>query len=83
MFFRKGEPVKFHLSITEKDKTTYWKRQILFKNYLNAHPKEAREYEELKKKLILEDPEARQAYSDGKNEFVQRMLELSEKEIVD
>jgi len=77
MFFRKGNPVKCHLSLTEQGKTPYWERQILFRDYLNAHPEKAKEYENLKRELILKDPQAGQVYTDGKSEFVEEILKLA------
>jgi GrpB-like predicted nucleotidyltransferase (UPF0157 family)/ASC-1-like (ASCH) protein len=74
LFFKKGDPVQYHLSITEKGKTPYWERQLLFRDYLNNHPKKAKEYEDLKDRLISIDSEAGQVYTDGKNDFVAGVL---------
>lgn len=77
MFFRKGDPVQFHLSLTEKGVTDYWQRQIAFRDYLNTHPQKAKEYESLKKELIKEDPSAGEIYSKGKDYFVKEVIKLS------
>lgn len=79
IFFVKGEPPKFHLSIAQPEKFSYWKRQLLFRDYLRQHHDLALEYEALKKCLIEKYPDGRQQYCDGKNEFVNKILALAEK----
>ncbi len=74
LFFRKGNPVHFHLSVTEEGKTPYWERQIQFRDYLISHPDRAKEYENLKIELLKSDPEAGQKYTDGKSEFINKIL---------
>ncbi len=80
LFFRKGEPVEFHLSLAQKDRFGYWKRQILFRDYLCKHPDAAREYESLKLKLVAEDPTGGNKYLSGKSEFVEKILIAAETE---
>lgn len=80
LFFRKGDPVQFHLSLAQKDKFGYWKRQVLFRDYLRAHPEAIREYEALKLKLIEQDPTGQLLCVGGKGEFVKKILDLAEKE---
>lgn len=80
LFFVKGEPPKFHLSLAQPEKFSYWKRQILFRDYLRQHHDLALEYEALKKCLIEKYPDGRQQYCDGKNEFVQKILILAGKD---
>lgn len=79
-FFRKGDPVKFHLSLAQKDKFSYWKRQILFRDYLRTHPDMAREYEALKFELLAQDPTGSTSYLAGKTAFVEKILKLAEHE---
>ena len=79
LFFVKGEPPKYHLSLAQPEKFSYWKRQILFRDYLILHHDLALEYEALKKWLIEKYPDISQPYSDGKNEFVQKILMLADK----
>ncbi len=78
LFFRKGNPVRFHLSLTQEGKTPYWDRQILFRDYLNANPSYAKEYQELKDSLLKTFPDAGQKYTDGKSEFVAKILKLAQ-----
>ena len=79
-FFRKGEPVQYHLSLTAPN-VSLWHRQILFRDYLISHPSMAKEYEELKVKLIEKDPTGRKDYLNEKSLFVQKVLELTGKDL--
>jgi GrpB-like predicted nucleotidyltransferase (UPF0157 family) len=65
---------KFHIHMVEIN-SYFWKRQLLFRNYIRTHPEALREYEELKYNLALKFKDNRQAYVDGKDEFVQKILE--------
>lgn len=78
LFFVKGEPPKYHLSLAQPEKFSYWKRQILFRDYLRQHHNLALEYKALKKHLIEKYPDGRQQYCDGKNEFINKILTLAE-----
>lgn len=75
-FFRKGDPVQFHLSLTAPN-VLYWNRQILFRDYLLQHPDAAREYEQLKVNLLQKDPTGGQLYIDGKSAFVEKVLTMA------
>lgn len=65
-FFQKGSPVQFHLSISYDDRGGYWKRQILFRDYLRENTDARREYEDIKLKATDKGP------------FVQKILFLAE-----
>jgi len=73
-FFRKGNPPRFHLSIAYADKAKFWQRQILFRDWLRNHAGDREEYEQLKKKLIAEDPTGGNTYIGGKTPFIQEIL---------
>ncbi len=47
---------------------------LAFRDYLRAHPATARAYEELKKDLAARFPHDREAYTDGKTDFIQAVL---------
>jgi len=79
LFLTKGNPPQFHLSLAQQEKFSFWKRQILFRDYLLAHPNQAKEYEILKEKLLDKHSDAGQLYSDGKSDFVNNILSLAEK----
>ncbi len=56
--------------------------EIYFRDYLNAHPDVAKEYEELKLRLALKFEHNRDAYTDGKTEFVKKYTALAKSEAV-
>lgn len=60
-----------------------FRRQVSFRDHLNAHPDAAMEYAELKEKLAAEHPDDRAAYTKGKTEFIlniYRKLGLTEEQ---
>jgi len=61
-----------HLHMIEKD-FEHWDR-LLFRDYLIAHPDEAREYGNLTQKLAARYPQDRLAYSEGKRAFIERIM---------
>jgi GrpB-like predicted nucleotidyltransferase (UPF0157 family) len=48
-------------------------RHLSFRDYMNAHPKDAQKYSELKRKLAREHPTNIDGYMDGKNEFIKEI----------
>ncbi len=57
-----------------------WEQQRIFRNRLNGDSALKEEYAELKKRLAIQFPDDREAYSDGKETFIQRVLGGSEME---
>jgi GrpB-like predicted nucleotidyltransferase (UPF0157 family) len=53
---------------------------LVFRDYLRAHPDEARAYEELKRRLAAEHGDV-EAYADAKSDFVQHVLALASAEM--
>lgn len=51
--------------------------EILFRDYLNSHPKVAREYEKLKLSLLPKYKHDRDGYTDAKTEFVRNIVRLA------
>ena len=49
--------------------------RLLFRDYLRAHPKEARQYEDLKRDLTARFSEDREAYTEGKTEYVYGVMQ--------
>jgi GrpB-like predicted nucleotidyltransferase (UPF0157 family) len=83
MFFRKGDPVEYHLSITTS-KFSFWDRQITFRDYLTKHSELVTEYNNLKLENIkntreeeVADLSLSESYNKGKGEFVQKVLSLA------
>lgn len=86
IFLRKGNPIKYHLSIA-CPKHSFWERNVVFRDYLRNHPELIQEYIQLKLDNIAITPEIdfrdlskSQIYNNGKGEFVQKVLDLAKKE---
>jgi len=73
LFFRKGVPRSYQIHMTVLD-SEFWNRHILFRDFLRAHPNEAKEYEGLKYTLAVKFKNNRLAYTDAKTEFIQNTL---------
>jgi GrpB-like predicted nucleotidyltransferase (UPF0157 family) len=48
-------------------------RHLAFRDYMIAHPEDARRYSELKRRLAEENPQSPDGYMDGKDGFVKEM----------
>jgi GrpB-like predicted nucleotidyltransferase (UPF0157 family) len=68
-----------HLHMNELDGPD-WENQILFRDYLLAHPEAAAEYATLKRDLATQYPQDRDAYTDAKAPFIQQVLRLARSE---
>ena len=55
-----------------------WRDYIFFRDCLNAHPDAAAEYERLKLGLMEEYKNDRLSYTEGKAEFIEKILNLRE-----
>ncbi|QWH31761.1 GrpB family protein (plasmid) [Bacillus mycoides] len=65
--------IEHHLYVCCKDNKELAKH-LAFRNYLRIHPEAVREYGQLKKKLA-ETAKNRVSYTEGKNDFVNKVLE--------
>ena len=74
LFYTKGDPIEYHLSIAYANRGGFWPRQILFRDYLRTHPDVRDEYAKLKNDLLQKDPTGSDGYIAGKTEFVQGIL---------
>jgi GrpB-like predicted nucleotidyltransferase (UPF0157 family) len=76
-YFRKGPseiPNKHsHLHMVEHG-GDFWKRQLLFRDYLRTHPGAALEYCELKKRLASKYRLDREAYTEAKTTFIESIV---------
>ncbi len=77
MFFVKGMPPfgsrrSHHVHVTET-RGEMWQR-LAFRDYLRAHPEEARTYEQLKRRLATEHPADREAYTDAKSAYIESVM---------
>ena len=55
-----------------------WNNYLNLRDYLNAHEEEAKNYAALKERLAKAFPEDRVAYTNGKSEYIERVLRLAE-----
>lgn len=55
--------------------SAFWRRQLLFRDYLRAHPGAASAYFELKQRLASRHRTDPAAYSEGKSPFVEALLQ--------
>jgi GrpB-like predicted nucleotidyltransferase (UPF0157 family) len=78
IFFAKGPHSRrtHHLSLTEPT-SDFFARHLLFVAYLRAHGEAFAAYRALKLELAQKFPREREAYTEGKREFIERVLALA------
>jgi GrpB-like predicted nucleotidyltransferase (UPF0157 family) len=64
-----GETIGFHIHMTTSD-NKFWRERIAFRNYLLSHPETRKEYLDLKQSLIKRFGYDKNAYREGKNDFM-------------
>lgn len=81
LFFAKGALTlrTHHLSLAEAS-SNFYAEQILFRDYLRAHPEAREEYRALKHRLALRFPYERASYTEGKGDFIRRILASARKQ---
>jgi len=76
-YFRKGPegvPNKhFHLNMVERG-GHFWKRHLLFRDYLRCHKDVAKEYHRVKKDLARGYASNREAYTEAKTSFIESVV---------
>ncbi len=74
-YFRKDdrEGVRTHNLHAFEAGSAEARRHLAFRDYMLAHPEEARRYSELKRRLADEHPQSFDAYMDGKDGFIKEM----------
>ncbi len=81
MFFVKGlppnSPRTHHVHMVEPN-SVLWER-LLFRDYLRKHPDEAAKYTELKCQLAHRFTNDREAYTQGKTEYIQSVMKKARK----
>ena len=79
MAFFKGysadDPVKCHIHMAPGDHPLM--DNLLFRDYLRAHPDAAKRYQDLKYRLAEVHKEDREAYTDAKGDFVAEIVALA------
>ena len=68
----KGSPRTHYIHIFEINSRD-WERHILFRNYLIQHPEVAKQYAELKLKLLEQHQGDRESYQVGKASFIEQI----------
>ncbi|WP_314589946.1 GrpB family protein [Paenibacillus terrigena] len=61
-----------HLMLEDEER---WEKQIKFRDKLRQQPNLAKQYTELKRKLVEENKDDREAYTDAKTDFIKNVLE--------
>jgi len=75
-YFHKGKPPKeqhYHLHMVELA-SDFWKRHLLFRDYLRTHPEVAQEYFKLKKRLATKYRSDREEYTEAKTSFIESVV---------
>lgn len=83
MFFVKGMPPygkkrTHHVHVVQIN-GEFWQRR-LFRDYLRIHPQEAKIYEQLKRNLAAQFRDDREAYTQGKSDFVREIMEKAQRQ---
>lgn len=78
-YFVKGDPRTHHLHMLEIA-SEEWKHHLLFRDYLRANPASAHEYARLKQTLAMQFANDREAYQNGKEDFIQAVLHQANQE---
>jgi GrpB-like predicted nucleotidyltransferase (UPF0157 family) len=78
MFFVKGLPPhgkrrSHHIHVAELGSNA-WRRPLVFRDYLRAHPNETKEYRDLKIRLAKQHRSDREAYTTAKDTFVDAII---------
>jgi GrpB-like predicted nucleotidyltransferase (UPF0157 family) len=79
-FFRKtattggDSRITHHLHLVETS-SSFWQLHLLFRDYLRAHPGDARRYEQLKRDLAGRFGSDRDGYTEAKTEFIEALIE--------
>lgn len=72
-YFPKGGMERTHHVHAFESGDSHVVRHLVFRDYLRANPKVAKDYGELKKEVARRSNNDRDAYCDGKNDFVQEI----------
>jgi GrpB-like predicted nucleotidyltransferase (UPF0157 family) len=78
-YFRKGSTFRTHHLHVVRLESDFWRNHLLFRDYLRAHPQIAAQYENLKRELAQTHRENREAYTEGKTEFIKNVLKAANK----
>jgi GrpB-like predicted nucleotidyltransferase (UPF0157 family) len=79
LFFRKGVPWTHHVHVMEPSNPG-WRRRLLFRDHLRAHPDSADAYATLKRDLATAFKDDIAAYRTAKDEFVAQTMAKAHEE---
>jgi GrpB-like predicted nucleotidyltransferase (UPF0157 family) len=74
------EKESYHIHMGPINQNWLWDR-IYFRDYLNLNRDEARKYEKLKKKLAVKYRNDREAYTEGKAEYIKKITKKAKNEL--
>ncbi len=74
------EEVSFHIHMGPKEQGWLWDR-IYFRDYLNKNKEEAKKYALFKKELAVRYRYDREAYTDAKSGYIQRITDIAKREL--
>jgi len=72
-----GERVRTHQVHILPINSLQWHNYVDFRDYMNAFPQKAAEYEALKRRLAAECNNVQPAYTDGKHDYMETTLALA------
>ena len=75
-YYNGSNKLQTHFIHVVKFGSIEWRNYINFRDYLNAHPLVAKEYENLKIMLYQKYADDREEYTAHKHDFIQRILSL-------
>ena len=73
LYFRKRGAESFNVHVVAME-GSHWRNNLLFRDYLRAHPEEAEAYAEHKRRAVGEGSTSLLAYSEGKSKFIGGLL---------
>ena len=73
LFFRKGNPRTHHVHVAQFG-GEIWRRTLLFRDFLRAHPEAARQYGQAKRELARRFRASPEAYGPAKEPVVESIL---------
>jgi inhibitor of KinA sporulation pathway (predicted exonuclease) len=71
-FFRKGKPPTHHVHWVESG-SEFWKKQLLFRDFMRSNPEDCARYVSLKKELAVKYKNDRDKYTLAKTEFIEEI----------
>ncbi|PNE22864.1 hypothetical protein V511_05730 [Mesotoga sp. Brook.08.YT.4.2.5.1] len=76
-FERSGSEIDYHVHMVVFE-SKFWRDHIFFRDYLRENPEAAEQYADLKEELAGKFRDNREAYTNGKAEFIQGILRRQE-----